>query len=139
MGSVEALEALQIATLNVFSFGFMVVGGLGWGFDIEGVQELRGRLARKRPVVVEGERDPGAEERELEGLPEWIIGMVGGKDRVVEKAKDMQRRKGGEGREKEKGIKPMDGNHKRDRIAERFAVVEERSTEKRERPWWKPW
>jgi hypothetical protein len=46
-GPLEALEALSISTINVFSFGMMMVGGTCWAFDIASVQELRERT-RKR-------------------------------------------------------------------------------------------
>lgn len=138
VGSVEALEALQIATLNVLSFGMMVAGGLGWGFDVSGVQELKAKVARTRPAV-DVDRDPEEEARELEGLPEWIAGMVGGRDGVVERARDVKRRQGGQGRRKVDEIRSREDKEEGDGIEERFAVVEERTTDRRAKPWWKPW
>ncbi len=138
VGSVEALEALQIATLNVFSFAMMVAGGLGWGFNVSGVQEWRAKLARKRPTI-DVDRDPEEEAKELEGLPEWITGMMSGKDGVVERARDMKRREAREAREKVDEIRSREEKQEREGIEERFAVVEERTTDRKEKPWWKPW
>jgi hypothetical protein len=44
----DALQALNLATMNCLSLGIMGVGGAFWAFDISGLQEmrtaLRGRL-----------------------------------------------------------------------------------------------
>ncbi|TID17042.1 hypothetical protein E6O75_ATG09808 [Venturia nashicola] len=69
-GPLEALEALSISTINVFSFGMMMVGGTCWAFDIASVQELRERT-RKRlgyEEVIEMERRQGGSVMEAE----WI-------------------------------------------------------------------
>lgn len=42
-GPLEAIEALSVATINAFSFGIMLTGGLFWSFDISSVEELRRR------------------------------------------------------------------------------------------------
>ena len=42
-GPLEALEALSVATVNVFSFGIMFTGGIFWAFDIASLDELRER------------------------------------------------------------------------------------------------
>lgn len=133
MGSVEALEALQLATLNVVSFGIMVAGGVGWGFDICGVGELRARVGRRR-VGVEGGGDGGGDAEELEGLlPEWVVGMVGGKDGGGERAK---RRGGGEEVDE---IRSREEKREGGVVEERFAVVEERTVGQGEKSSWKPW
>ncbi|KAF2271002.1 hypothetical protein CC78DRAFT_538696 [Lojkania enalia] len=45
---MDAVQALNMATINVFSFGIMAAGGTLWAFDISGLKEmqtaLRGRL-----------------------------------------------------------------------------------------------
>ncbi|QDS68120.1 hypothetical protein FKW77_010223 [Venturia effusa] len=69
-GPLEALEALSISTINVLSFGMMMVGGTFWAFDIASVQELRERT-RKRlgyEEVIEMERRRGGGVMEAE----WI-------------------------------------------------------------------
>jgi hypothetical protein len=44
----DALQAINLATMNCLSFGIMAVGGTLWTFDISGLREaqsvLRGRL-----------------------------------------------------------------------------------------------
>ncbi|KAF2476398.1 uncharacterized protein BDR25DRAFT_300417 [Lindgomyces ingoldianus] len=46
--AMDAMQALNLATLNVFSVGIMVTGGTLWAFDISSLGEmqaaLRGRL-----------------------------------------------------------------------------------------------
>ncbi|OBT55616.1 hypothetical protein VE04_04829 [Pseudogymnoascus sp. 24MN13] len=69
---VEAMDALTIATANVFSLAMMCTGGMLWAFDIASIDELRakmrGRLGTER---VAGGGDSKAE-RELE---EWLAGI----------------------------------------------------------------
>ena len=43
-GAMEAFEALNIATVNVFSVGVMVTGGLLWAFDIASIDDMRGKV-----------------------------------------------------------------------------------------------
>lgn len=100
---------------------------------------MKAKVARKRPPVGVA-RDPGEEARELEGLPEWIAGMMGGKDGVVERARDVKRRQGGEARVQVEEIRSREDGQERDGIEERFAVVEERTPDERAKPpWWRPW
>jgi hypothetical protein len=77
-GPLEALEALSISTINVFSFGMMMVGGTCWAFDIASVQELRERT-RKRL----GYEDAIAEEQRAGGgvmEAEWIHNTLTGEE-----------------------------------------------------------
>jgi len=46
-GPLEALEALSIATVNVFSFSIMMTGGMFWAFDISSLKELKDRTRKK--------------------------------------------------------------------------------------------
>jgi len=41
--SLIALEALNLATLNVLGWGIMTAGGLSWAFDVSNVQDLAER------------------------------------------------------------------------------------------------
>lgn len=43
-GPLEALEALSIASINVFTYGFMFGGGLLWAFNISTFSELKSRV-----------------------------------------------------------------------------------------------
>lgn len=42
-GTLEALEALRIATINVFSYSIMFGGGLLWAFNISTLADLKSR------------------------------------------------------------------------------------------------
>ncbi|KAF2741332.1 hypothetical protein EJ04DRAFT_507157 [Polyplosphaeria fusca] len=41
---LDAMQALNLATMNVFSVGFMLVGGALWSVDISSLQEMRAGL-----------------------------------------------------------------------------------------------
>ncbi|KAK8061238.1 hypothetical protein PG994_007604 [Apiospora phragmitis] len=73
--SLIAVEALGLATLNVFGFGIMATGGLSWAFDVSSVAELRG-MARKT-LGADGSRTDEEAEREVE---EWVAKMLFKKD-----------------------------------------------------------
>ncbi len=55
-----AVEALNLATLNVVSFGIMATGGAAWAFDISSVDELREKT-RRSLYGTEGGSDEDAE------------------------------------------------------------------------------
>jgi hypothetical protein len=42
-GGLEALEALSVATVNVFSWSIVFVGGMMWATDTSSIQEIRDR------------------------------------------------------------------------------------------------
>jgi hypothetical protein len=63
---MEALEALNIATINVLSLGMMTAGGLLYAFDISSVEDMR-RKARTRLGLDGIPTDQEAEE-EIEEL-----------------------------------------------------------------------
>lgn len=55
----------------------MVGGGLLWGFDVGGMEDLRGRVGRRRGERERGEGDGEGERREEEEFERWVGGMVG--------------------------------------------------------------
>jgi hypothetical protein len=69
-----AAQALGLATLNVMSFGVMLLGGLSWGFDISSVAELqaRSRAAIRRPGLVSPE-----DEAQMEEMMADLMGRLG--------------------------------------------------------------
>lgn len=71
-----AVEALGLATLNVFSFGVMMTGGLMFAFDICNVEELR-RKARGSLYGTDGVVDDAAEQQ----VEEWIAEVLSRKDK----------------------------------------------------------
>lgn len=76
-GSFIAVEALGLATLNVIGFGIMLTGGIAWGFDISGIDDMR-RMARKQFGPSGAKTDEEAE-REVE---EWVAKVLGRKDQI---------------------------------------------------------
>lgn len=73
-----AVRALGLATLNVMSFGVMLVGGISWAFDLSSVTELRERtraqLAKPSNLSTE---DEAKMEKELEGLLDTVYSKLG--------------------------------------------------------------
>lgn len=63
---MEALEAFNIATVNVVSHTIFWVGGFVWAFDIRGMDDLRARF--KKAMGLEG---INLEEKEEE-FNEWV-------------------------------------------------------------------
>ncbi|KAI0540374.1 hypothetical protein GGR58DRAFT_499181 [Xylaria digitata] len=69
--SLIALEALNLATLNVIGFAIMMTGGVSWAFDISNIDDLR-KKARKHIGPSGGRTDEEAE-REVE---EWVAKVL---------------------------------------------------------------
>ncbi|KAF4944876.1 hypothetical protein FGADI_12391 [Fusarium gaditjirri] len=72
--SLLAVQALGLATLNVMSFGVMLVGGISWAFDLSSIEELRQRTqaVTRRPGMVSPE-----DEKAMEELMEGLMGKMG--------------------------------------------------------------
>ncbi|CCT70277.1 uncharacterized protein FFB20_02376 [Fusarium fujikuroi] len=72
--SLLAVTALGLATLNVMSFGVMLVGGISWAFDLSSIEELRQRTqaVTRRPGMVSPE-----DEKAMEELIEGLMGKMG--------------------------------------------------------------
>ncbi|KAF5568852.1 hypothetical protein FPHYL_2566 [Fusarium phyllophilum] len=72
--SLLAVQALGLATLNVMSFGVMLVGGISWAFDLSSIEELRVRTqaVTRRPGMVSPE-----DEKAMEELIEGLMGKMG--------------------------------------------------------------
>ncbi|KAF2432991.1 hypothetical protein EJ08DRAFT_647736 [Tothia fuscella] len=77
-GPLEAVEALSLASLNVFSFSILITGGMFWAFDISSVKEWRDRTRAKL-----GYEDSIAEEQSADGgktPDEWIVAVLDKED-----------------------------------------------------------
>lgn len=70
-GSMVALEALSIATINVASISIMLTGGLLWAFDISTVDEMRQRYRAKMGLLAQ-DINP-EDEKQME---EWVAAMM---------------------------------------------------------------
>jgi len=65
-GSLEAMEALSVATVNVFSWAIVFVGGVMWATDTSSIDEIRARLRVR--LGLEEEEQRGSQEM----VGEWI-------------------------------------------------------------------
>lgn len=68
-GGLIAAEALGLATLNVASFGLMLVGGISWAFDLSSVTDLRTYARRQFGLAGGVEEDQQKADEQIE---EWI-------------------------------------------------------------------
>ena len=91
-GPMEALEALHLATLNVFSLTMVGVGAGMYMFDIETLEELR----RKVRGGLGADGTGRSEEEVEEEWEEWVASRLARKDEREEK----RRRVEGQGGEK---------------------------------------
>ncbi|KAI1392575.1 uncharacterized protein F4822DRAFT_132977 [Hypoxylon trugodes] len=87
--SLIALEALNLATLNVMGFGIMVTGGLSWAFDVSNIDDLR-RMARGH-IGPDGGRTDEEAEREVE---EWVAKVLLRKEPKEQEAKPPPKKDG---------------------------------------------
>ncbi|KAK6224931.1 hypothetical protein QIS74_03258 [Colletotrichum tabaci] len=70
-GGMIAFEALNLATLNVFSFAMMMTGGAAWAFDVSSVDDLRDMA--QRSIRGSAAQTDEAAEREFE---EWAAKVL---------------------------------------------------------------
>jgi hypothetical protein len=72
---MEAFEALNIATVNVFSVGMMVTGGLLWAFDIASLDDMRSKVRTNLGV------DPIRTDQDAEAeIEEWFATVLARKE-----------------------------------------------------------
>lgn len=76
-GSLVALEALNLASLNVVSFFIMLAGGLSWGLDLSSIDDLQQLSQRRLRGSLTGERDAKADEEAERELSEFMTRMMG--------------------------------------------------------------
>ena len=75
-GAMEALEALNIATINVLSLSMMAAGGTMWYFDINSMADARRVLRGGLGVDGTGKSEKEAEE----DFEEWMATVLARKD-----------------------------------------------------------
>jgi len=91
-GALEALDALGIATINVFSYGIMFGGGLLWAFNISTLAELKNRI--KMPLDLESGEENGNNSEDYAG--NWLAAAI-----VIKEEEERQNRARKEGISKE--------------------------------------
>jgi hypothetical protein len=74
-GAMEAFEALNIATINVFSAGVMFTGGMIWAFDISSLEDMRSKV--RKTMGGNGSPEDTAAEEEIE---EWFASVLSRKE-----------------------------------------------------------
>lgn len=74
-GAFEALEALNIATINVFSVGIMATGGFLWAFDISSLDDIRQKVRRNM-----GGNPEGTDEDAEKEIEEWFGSVLARKE-----------------------------------------------------------
>ena len=72
------MEALSIASINVFSWAIFLVGGGLWAFDILGFEEFRSRM--RRGMGIGTMREEMSDEEVDEEIEEWIAGVLARKE-----------------------------------------------------------
>lgn len=93
---MEAFEALNLATINVFSFGIMTTGAVMYALDVNGVEDMRRIMRGGLEGAAAGKSD---EELERE-VTEWVSGVLGSR---FEKQLEKERAKKTDGGEDGKG------------------------------------
>jgi hypothetical protein len=73
---MEAVEALNIATINVLSLAMMSTGGMLWYFDINSMDDARRKLRGGLGVDGSGRDEKQAEEE----FEEWMATVLSRKD-----------------------------------------------------------
>ena len=73
---MEAVEALNIATINVLSLAVMSTGGMLWYFDINSMDDARRKLRGGLGVDGTGRDEKQAEEE----LEEWMATVLSRKE-----------------------------------------------------------
>lgn len=76
-GALDAVEALNIATINVVSLAMMFTGGLLWAFDISSMDDLRRKFRDGMGVETTAQSDQQVEEQ----LEEWLASVLARKEK----------------------------------------------------------
>lgn len=83
---MDAFEALNLATLNVLSFGMMAGGAAGYALNINGLDDMRRFV---RAGLQGGSDTPVKSDEELEAeVTEWVSKVLGDRfEKQLEKEK----------------------------------------------------
>lgn len=72
---MEGLEALNLATMNVFSVGMMGVGGILWAFDISSLDDMKKRYQKNMNEI--GNTESEISDADIE---EWFASILARKE-----------------------------------------------------------
>lgn len=86
-GAIEAVEALNVATINVLSLAMMSTGGLLWYFDINSMDDARRKLRGGLGVDGSGRDEKQAEEE----FEEWMATVMSRKEAKEREKADEKR------------------------------------------------
>jgi hypothetical protein len=87
-GAMEAFEALNLATINVLSFGMLTVGGSMYALDVNGIEDMRKIMRGGLEGAAQGKSD---EELENE-VQEWVASVLGNRfEKQLEKERAKKR------------------------------------------------
>ncbi|PGH32082.1 hypothetical protein GX50_05151 [[Emmonsia] crescens] len=86
-GALEALEALNIATINVASVAMIGVGAGMYAFDINTMEDLRRKVRGGLGVDGSGRSEQDVEEE----LEEWVVTVMGRKAEKEKKGREGER------------------------------------------------
>ena len=75
-GARDAMEALQLASLNVFSVAVFLVGGGAFALDVSTIDELRAKFQANQMGHEWEEKNRAAEEE----WEEWAVGVLARKE-----------------------------------------------------------
>ncbi|KAJ5111033.1 hypothetical protein N7532_001568 [Penicillium argentinense] len=90
-GAMEAFEALNLATINVMSFGMMTAGGIMYMLDVNGVDDMRRIMRGGLEGAAAGKSD---EELEKE-VTDWVASVLGDRfEKQLEKERAKKRELG---------------------------------------------
>lgn len=88
---MEAFEALNLATINVFSFGIMTTGAVMYALDVDGIEDMRRFMRSGIEGAAAGKSD---EELERE-VTEWASSVLGSRfEKQLEKEMAKKRHDG---------------------------------------------
>ncbi|KAI2786497.1 hypothetical protein POX_g08883 [Penicillium oxalicum] len=93
-GAMEAFEALNLATLNVISFGMMATGGVMCALNVNGVEDMRKLMRSSLDDAAAGKSDDELEK----DVVEWVSSVLGDRfEKQLEKEKAKKRTSGSSG------------------------------------------
>ncbi|POS84856.1 hypothetical protein EPUL_002784 [Erysiphe pulchra] len=71
-GAIDALEALNLATINICSFALMTTGGMLWAFDISSLDDMN----KRRQINAMRQADPAQKDELSEKVIEdWLTSL----------------------------------------------------------------